>query len=136
MVKIVPVDRERYASKAWRHPVGYGFATRISVLPLGASEFRHAVPAMPIGFVARSGRYIPAALVAVMKARNVFVGPTGQWLGGYVPATLRAYPFSLRRVEGSEPTLCIDEDSGLVADASEEQVEKFFEADGTRSAMT
>ena len=37
-----------------------------------------------------------------------------------MPSSLRSYPFRLLRPEGSEQmALCIDEDSGLVADADE-----------------
>jgi hypothetical protein len=38
------------------------------------------------------------------------------------------------RSEGSETTsLCVDEDSGLIVDATEENAEKFFTADGQLS---
>jgi SapC protein len=137
MVKIVPVDPERHAGKGWRRPASYDFAATESVVPLGGSEFAHAVSAMPIGFVERAGHYLPVALMAVTKGCNVFVGPTGQWLGGYVPVVLRGYPFSLVRFEGAEPaTLGIDEDSGLIVDDAGENVEKFFEPDGRPSAAT
>ena len=92
---------------------------------------------MPIAFIQQSGHYVPVALTALEKGKNVFLGPLGQWLGHYVPAVLRGYPFSLARTEGSEQsTLCIDEDSGLIADEGGEKVEKFFEADGTPSPTT
>jgi hypothetical protein len=121
MVKIVPVDRERHGGKGWRHPMGYGFVAGDIVAPLSGSEFASALPAMPIGFVAQSGQYMPVALLALTKGSNVFAEPTGQWLGA----------------EGAEQaTLGIDEDSGLILDEVGESVEKFFEADGTPSAPT
>ena len=71
-----------------------------------------------------------------MLFRSFFVGPAGQWLGTYVPAALRSYPFRLGRVEGGEEVaLCIDEDSGLVVEA-DGVAEAFFDADGTRSATS
>jgi hypothetical protein len=135
MVNIVPVDRERHAGKGWRHPVGYGFVAGAAVAPLGWSEFASAAPAMPIGFVEQAGHYVPVALLALAKGRNLFVEPiTGRWLGSYVPAMLRIYPFYLVRDEGREQsTLSIDEDSGLIVDEAGENVEKFFAADGTPS---
>jgi hypothetical protein len=137
MVKIIPVDKERHAGKGWRRPVGYGFVAADALVPLGGSEFANAVPAMPIGFVETSGHYLPVGLMALTKGSNVFVGPTGQWLGNHVPAVLRSYPFSLRRSGETEPaTLCIDEDSDLIVDDAGESVERFFEADGTPSATT
>ena len=137
MAKNVPVSRERHAGKRWRRPLGYGFVAADTLAPLGGSEFAHAAAAMPIGFIERSGHFVPVALLGLAKGTNLFVGPGGQWLGGYAPAALRAYPFSLMRREGSEQTiLCVDEDSGLIVDEDGENVEKFFEPDGSPSAMT
>jgi hypothetical protein len=137
MAKIVPVDRERHVGKGWRRPRGYGFAAADALAPLGGSEFTHAVLAMPIGFVEKSGRYMPVALLGLAKGSNVFVGPDGQWLGSYVPAVFRTYPFSLEHREGNEQTiLCVDEDSNLIVDLGGENIEKFFVADGSPSATT
>ena len=61
------------------------------------------------------------------------MAPKGEWFTGYVPATLRTYPFSLLASAGGEPTLCVDEDSGLVVPA-DDKTEKFFNADGSLSA--
>ena len=94
---------------------------------------------MPIVFVQQAGRYVAMALMSPMPGNNLFIGPDGQWLGGYVPSPLRSYPFCLvRAAQGSEQlTLCIDEDSGLVRDA-DEKGESFFTADGkpTQSLTT
>jgi hypothetical protein len=137
MVKIVPVDRERHARKGWRRPQGYDFAASDVLAPLGGSEFAQAVLAMPIGFVEKSSHYVPVALLGLTKGTNLFIGPGSQWLGGYVPSLLRTYPFSLVRQEESDETiLCVDEDSGLIVDEGEENVEKFFEADGSPSAIS
>ena len=136
MVKIVPVNRERHARKGWRRPQGYDFAAADVLALIGESEFAQAVLAMPIGFVERSGHYVLVALMGLAKGRNLFIGPGSQWLGGYVPAVFRTYPFSVVRQEGSEETLlCVDEDSGLIVDEGEENAEKFFEEDGSPSAI-
>ena len=42
----------------------------------------------------------------------------------------------LRQEESDETILCVDEDSGLIVDEGEENVEKFFEADGSPSAIS
>src|SRR5262249_19055620 len=68
-----------------------------------------------------------------VSGRNMFVAPAGQWLGTYVPARLRTYPFLLLRGEGSDQMLlCVDEDSGLVVDDAE--TEPFFAEDGSPSS--
>ena len=138
MSKIVPINRERHGRKAWRRPSGYEFAANLAVVPLGGWEFSQAIATMPIGFMERSpGNYLTVALMALSMGTNVFVGPGGQWMGGYVPAVLRTYPFSLIHAggDGGQQELGIDEDSGVVVDdTGGEGVEKFFEADGTPTA--
>jgi hypothetical protein len=133
MSNVVAVDREKHAGKGWVSPVGYGFASSQALLPWVGMEFSTAAAAMPIGFVEQAGRYLPVAVLSPVQGRNLFIGPDGQWLGNYVPAVLRGYPFLLLRSEGGEnATLCIDEGSGLIVDANEE-VQKFFEEDGSPS---
>lgn len=45
------------------------------------------------------------------------VAPDGRWLGGYVPAYFRSYPFRLLRQQNTDQTvLCVDTDSGLVVE--------------------
>jgi hypothetical protein len=75
--------------------------------------------------------------MALAKGANAFIGASGQWLGAYVPAALRTYPFSLVAGKGGNETILgVDEDSGLIVDdASGEGVERFFETDGTPTAM-
>jgi hypothetical protein len=42
---------------------------------------------------------------------NLYVAPNGKWLGSYVPASLRGYPFRLAKQEGQEgqTVLCVDQ---------------------------
>ena len=134
MAKIVPVSREKHASKAWRRPNGYSFAATNAVVPIGGSEFSLAAPAMPIAFVEQDGRYVSVVVMGIKTGANVFVGPTGQWLGNYIPAVLRTYPFCLVNHPGAEQaTLCVDEESALIVDP-DNNTEKFFEDDGSPSA--
>jgi hypothetical protein len=134
MVNIVPVSRDRHASKGWRRPTGYSFAATEAVVPLTGAEFAIAAVAMPIAFIEKSGRYLPVAVMSPVSGRNMFVAPAGQWLGTYLPARLRSYPFLLLRGEGSEQmVLCVDEDCGLVVEADAE-TEPFFAEDGTPSS--
>lgn len=133
MANMVPVDRERLAGKGWRRAAGYSFAKNDAVVSLVASEFPKAALTLPIGFVEQSGFFVPVMLTSPFPGRNLVVGPNGEWFTGYIPAVLRAYPFSLRSLAGAEkPTLCVDEDSGLVV-PEDDKTEKFFNEDGSLS---
>ncbi len=91
---------------------------------------------MPIAFVAQAGRYRSVALMSPIAGRNLFVDPTGRWLGGYAPAFLRSYPFRLARAKDAERAiLWVDEDSGLVVD-DDGTAQSLFDADGKPSPAT
>ncbi len=130
MSKLVPVRKSTHGQKVWRRPTGYPFAATDPIAPIVLAEVVYASSSMPIVFIEQGERYTLAAMMSPIPKQNMFVGPGGQWLGGYVPSSLRSYPFRLVRPEASEQmALCIDEDSGLVADA-DEKGENFFTADG------
>ena len=102
MVKFVPFDKERHAGKAGS-PGRYILRCGRRLGPPERLRIADAVPAMPIGFIERGGHYSPVALMGLTKEANVFVGPAGQWLGGYVPAVLRTYPFRLPSAGREQP---------------------------------
>src|ERR1700740_908619 len=116
MPDIVPISRERHAGKNWRRAANHAFAATEAVVPLVGTELANAALAMPIAFTRQEGRHIAIGLLSLTPGRNLFVGPDGRWLGPYVPAAFRSYPFRLIRKEGTEEwVLCIDEDSKLLA---------------------
>jgi hypothetical protein len=134
----VPVNLDQHAGKAWRRPGNYEHAAAIATVPLMGAEFGKAATAMPIAFVEQAGRYVPMAMMSPVAGRNLFIGPAFQWLGTYMPALLRAYPFGLARTNETDverAILCIDEESGLVVDA-DGTAEEFFDADGKPAPAT
>ena len=133
MAKFVAVNREAHAQKVWRRFANYQFAAKEALAPIVLAEVVHVGSWMPLVFIEQAGRYVLMAMMSPMPGHNLFVGPDGEWLGGYTPSSLRSHPFRLVRREGSEQmTLCIDEDSGVIRDA-DEAGEPFFAADGKPS---
>jgi SapC len=131
MVNFVAVTKDHYAAKRWRRSEGYAFAAAQTAVPVMGTEFPHVALCMPIAFVEQAGRYVAVGVMSVVEGRNLFVGPNGQWLAGYLPAALRNYPFGLARTPGEEDlTLSVDEESGLVVD-SDDASEPFFAPDGS-----
>jgi SapC len=129
---LVPVSQTAHAHKVWRRPPDFRFAAKEAVVAIVAWEFGHVAPWMPIVFIEQGGALVPMAMMSPIPGRNLFVGPQGQWLGGYVPAVLRTHPFRRARVQGREEAIvCFDQDSGLLA---EEGGEDFFAANGEPSA--
>lgn len=109
---------------------GYAFAASTAVVPIVGAEFPNVARAMPIAFIKHQDSYVPIALMSLGDQCNVFVGPGGRWLGGYIPSALRTYPFRLLASQGgSEWTLCVDEASPAIVEIGGE-AQPLFGADG------
>jgi hypothetical protein len=128
------VSRERHAQKKWLRFSGHGFAAADAAAPVVGVELGRAALAMPLAFfVEPSGRYTLVAVLSPIPGRNMFVGPGGRWLGSYIPAWFRAYPFRLLPKQGAdEVVLGVDADSGLLVEGNTAG-EDFFDNDGNIS---
>ena len=135
MTKFQPITRERFASKRWKRYNNYSFAADTTVVPLAAGELSTAVLSLPLGFLTQGERKQLVAVLSLVPGRNVFVAPDGRWIGPYVPAAFRSYPFAMARTPDEKLVLCIAEDSNLVTDGPDGEV--FFGEEGKATeAMT
>lgn len=134
MVAIQPLSRERHKNKRWQRFTSYEFARGQAVAPLVGAEVPKAMQTCPIGFLKEGEVFFPVAVLGLEAGRNLFLAPDGKWIGGYIPAALRGYPFRVARTENGEQLLCIDEDSGLVTDGPEG--EAFFDDKGDLAEET
>ncbi|MDP3760609.1 MAG: SapC family protein [Ramlibacter sp.] len=124
MPNIQPLTLEKHGSKRWLRNSSYAFAAKDVVAPLVLAEIPTAAAALPIGFMLHQGACVPVAVLGLVPGQNLFVDSTGRWLGQYIPAFYRAYPFYLVPGNDGSQVLCIDESSGLVTDGP--QGEPFF----------
>ena len=130
--QLTAISPEKFSGKAWRRYSNYAFAAGENLILLVAAELANAVPTMPLGFVQSGEGFQLVAVTALQSGANLFVAPDGRWLGAYVPAALRGYPFRLVKLQDrADSILCIDEASGLVVEAG--QGETFFDEDGRPS---
>ncbi|MBI1395986.1 MAG: multidrug transporter [Betaproteobacteria bacterium] len=131
----VPVSHARHGT--WSVEVGgdYGFATAVNSMPLMAVEFPPASAEYAIVFAGNQDAVMPAVILGVRAAENLFVTDGTHWGARYVPAFARRYPFIFASAaDGQTFTLCIDE-----AFPGFNQTGKgaaLFEADGKPSAYT
>ena len=130
MPQFAAISRERHANKKWLRYANFRFAAGEVIAPIVGAELARAALAMPCAFVQQSGRYVLVAVLSPPGGRNVFVGSDGRWLGRYVPAALRLYPFRLLPTAGADAVvLCVDEESKLVVDGNSAG-EEFFDSQG------
>jgi hypothetical protein len=128
--KYQAISKTTHAHLRWKRFEHYHFAARDALAPLVVQELLRACMSMPIAFIEQNNQYIPAALQGLQPGQNLFVSPEGRWLGTYIPAAYRGYPFALANSESDQLVLCVDTDSGLVG---EDYAERFFDDSGKPS---
>jgi len=119
MPQFTAISRDSHTGKKWQRFKGYSFTSTSALAPIVGVEIARAALAMPLAFFQEGGRFVLVAVLSLVPNRNMLVAPDGRWLGGYVPAFLRSYPFALLPKRGTDQlVLCIDTDSGLVVDGN------------------
>jgi hypothetical protein len=126
------ITPEAFGERRWRRFTDVGFAARDILSTLVLPELPRAMLHMPVALTPHGEGYVPAALQGLDKDENLFVGASGRWLGGYMPAAYRAYPFAFTDAGDGRRLLCFDEDSGLLTDG---EGEAFFDESGEASEV-
>ncbi len=106
----VPLTRERYRDWSIETDADYAFARNALCVPLTTVEFSKAAAELPIVFLDHEGSMRPVALLGLEDAQNLHVSESGAWVGRYIPAYVRRYPFIFAtHDDGKTFTLCVDE---------------------------
>lgn len=133
MPQFIAVSRERHAGKKWRRAKGYAFASTQTLAPIVGLELASAPLTMPLAFFQEAGSFVLVAVLSATPGRNMLVAPDGRWLGGYIPAAFRGYPFALLPTQETDKVvLGIDADNGLAVEG-DSAGEEFFDRDGNLS---
>jgi len=129
---IAPLSADRHSGKCWCRFTSYEFASQSQFAPMVGAEVAKAVQNIPLCFVRKEDGFHLGGLLSPKPGDNYFVGLNGRWLGAYVPACFRSYPFQLGRLKNQQKLiLCVDESCGLI---SETEGDPLFEADGQLAA--
>jgi hypothetical protein len=102
------ISKTEHANKHFIARQGYSFAAKQQVVPILLAELTKLIPLYAIGFIHQQEAYIPVVLTGIGGEQNLFVNADGKWIGSYVPAVFRGYPFALADNKG-EKVLCIEE---------------------------
>jgi hypothetical protein len=124
----VAISREAHLHKGWKPLEHMSFALEWAVVPIVGVEVPKAIMTLPVGFLNNGDRFVLHAITGLEPGRNLFITDEGKWIGNYIPAALRGFPFALAEAE-DQRILCFDDASGLMVDA-EQTEKKFFDADG------
>jgi len=130
--RAVPISSERHRDWSVLSRGNFGFARDVNSVPLLAAEFIAAATDHAIVFAGDDNVVFPSVILGMRDNENGNVAEDGTWIGGYIPAFLRRYPFVFARSEdGKTFTLCMDEEfEGFNKDG---KGERLFDADGKRT---
>ena len=109
---IVALGRERH--KDWYVDLrqGYQFTSETNSIYVAGTEFPAVARELPIVFARDAqDKVLPVALLGLRNNTNLMIDENGKWLGRYVPAYIRRYPFILATTDETNEnfTVCIDE---------------------------
>lgn len=126
-----PVTPARHGARRLRPAAGYQFAATQTYARLLAHEMAVVLTNQPMAFVRSGNEFVPVAVQSLHAGRNLYVGPDGRWLAGYLPAVYRLHPFILGEQADGQLVLCVDEDSECLSDT---EGEPLFDAEGRNTA--
>jgi SapC len=91
----------------------YDFVAHTHAVFVAGIEFGDAGKEYPIVFTRISGEICPVVMFGLRESENLFVREDGVWLGNYLPAFVRRYPFVLANIKGlaadTQLGVCVDE---------------------------
>jgi len=123
----VPITRARHFDCSLASIEGFEFSQGINSVPLTGVEFPMAAAEYPIIFAGTPGEIAPAVILGLGGAENLFLAPDFSWMGKYIPAFIRRYPFVFSRAD-DRFLLCVDEEyAGFNRDGLGQ---KFFTPEG------
>jgi hypothetical protein len=100
---LVPLQYLEHASKGWKRFDSYSFASASTRAPIATPEVASVVLSYPIAFEASDAGMRLVVVLGIDVERNLFVNDDGRWLGRYVPAYFRSFPFMLSGVDSQGP---------------------------------
>lgn len=89
------ITLDGYGHLGWRRASNFAFARHLAAQPLAADEIARVAQSMPVAIRRDRDAWTVVAIFADTADENVYVDQQGRWLGAFVPAGLRVFPFCL-----------------------------------------
>lgn len=115
---VVPLNADQHAQLAITPQRDYRFAATRQVVRISGNEVPKASQTTPVAFMKHGDHFAVTALMGLEADQNLYVDrSSGRWLADYIPADLRAHPFSLHVLDGqTDATVCVAEDDAHLVD--------------------
>ena len=121
MTKMVRLDKKQHQGYNLERNFPFSFCKKDTLCPIILAEVPHIVQQAPIVFVKKNKNTFGVFMLqGYFDQTNSFCSDSGAWLGSYIPAQYRQYPFSLMTPETKEKNaeiksiVCFDQSSNLV----------------------
>tara|TARA_R100001039_G_scaffold15949_1_gene9111 strand:- start:2292 stop:3077 length:786 start_codon:yes stop_codon:yes gene_type:complete len=125
MPEWITLSPRRHSDQRYLPREGYHFAAEQPMADIVLAELGKLLPHYVLAFLQQDEHFQPVALLSLDGQTNLYVAPNGQWLGSYVPASLRGYPFTLANTDDGQKILCIEQ-----RHLANDQGEPLFDDDG------
>lgn len=126
------VSRTGHSTKYWKTRNGFEHYSSEHLVPVLMAELTKLVPHYTLAFTESEGVYTPVAILGLGGKVNSYVTKNGRWLGKYVPAEARKYPFSLLTNSNGDKVFCVEESH--VSETTTDM--PFFDSEGNMSDST
>ncbi|HEV7268078.1 MAG TPA: SapC family protein [Falsiroseomonas sp.] len=101
---VVPVNFQRHKDWSVKTGESYAFAAEVNSVPVTAVEFAPAAAEYPVVFAGNEDAVFPAVILGARTNENLYVDAEGKWLGRYIPAFVRRYPFVFSQDAEARPS--------------------------------
>jgi len=103
----IPLSHEKHRHLRFVQSQPYHFASREMLVPVVSGEIQMVCREYPVVFPEKTG--LPMALLGLQEGENLHVQNSGHWMGRYVPAHIRRYPFTVAPAkETNQYTILVD----------------------------
>ena len=92
------------------------FAAQSAAVPLVAAEFAEACLEYPIVFMKSGAEWVAVAITGLATNENLFINDKDEWVGRYVPLSVRRYPFLLALRDDGQWCVSMDQDCEQIID--------------------
>jgi hypothetical protein len=110
---VIPLSRETHGKKRLKPVTSFDFARNMAVVRILAGEAAQIALNFPIVFINDNNTVAPFALLGFAKDENLLINDQGQWLGTYVPALLRRFPFFMGKADDTNNLALLIEEAYL-----------------------
>ncbi|WP_440998185.1 SapC family protein [Arhodomonas sp. SL1] len=128
------LDTRHHGELRYKPLARYDFAREQMLVPLVAAEVSRIAREMPVVFPGGDDG-LPQALAGLAPGENLHIADTGKWLGRYVPAVVRSYPFRLTAVDGEDRERLLIQIDRAAPHFDSSDGERLMDGNGVASAV-